>query len=433
MSLDPQGANLLAAAKLWLTSPPVPGGSPTGDMPYLATALYALVAVPTDRVAAMTTDPAWRLYVNPEWLADPARTAAEVGRHLAHHVWHLLADHAGRAVDMRVTMRTADDWKQAADVTIHALVGTLPSASDGPVLLTPQTRRLPRGLSAEEYYAMLSRLPAAGGADGEAAARADPGQPDPDALPVAAPDASCGSGSDGVPRSYDLPEVAEAGGLGEFAAQAIRRRVAIEFQQSRGRGSTPGEWDRWVEQVLDPIVDWRNVLHAAVRRGLGWAHGHTDYTYSRISRRQAVAGPVILPALRRPVPRVGIVVDTSASVDDGLLAQALGEIDGVLATLGVADPQVTVLCVDAAVQTVRAVRSADAVPLAGGGGTDMGEGIRAAQELRPQVDVILVLTDGETGWPPQAAPLPVVAVLIGRSRAHLPATPAWIQRVECVR
>ena len=72
------------------------------------------------------------------------------------------------------------------------------------------------------------------------------------------------------------------------------------------------------------------MLHAAVRRGLGWANGHTDYTYTRISRRQAAAGPVILPALRRPVPRVGIVVDTSGSVDDGLLAQALGEIDGVL-------------------------------------------------------------------------------------------------------
>ena len=82
------------------------------------------------------------------------------------------------------------------------------------------------------------------------------------------------------------------------------------------------------------MVDWRNVLHAAVRRGLGWANGHTDYTYTRISRRQAAAGPVILPALRRPVPRVGIVVDTSGSVDDGLLAQALGEIDGVLAALG---------------------------------------------------------------------------------------------------
>ena len=43
----------------------VRGGPITGDMPYLSTALYALVAVPTDDVATMATDPAWRLYVNP--------------------------------------------------------------------------------------------------------------------------------------------------------------------------------------------------------------------------------------------------------------------------------------------------------------------------------------------------------------------------------
>jgi predicted metal-dependent peptidase len=221
--------------------------------------------------------------------------------------------------------------------------------------------------------------------------------------------------------------------LSPVAAEAIRRTVAIEFQANPGRGDIPGDWGRWVSTILDPVVDWRNVLHAAVRRGLGWANGHTDYTYTRISRRQAAAGPVILPALRRPVPRVGIVVDTSGSVDDGLLAQALGEIDGVLSALGVADPQVTVLAVDAAVHAVTTVRRADAANLAGGGGTDMALGIQAAQELRPRVDVIIVLTDGHTGWPRQPAPMPVIAVLIGRTRAELPRTPDWIQRVECVR
>jgi predicted metal-dependent peptidase len=142
---------------------------------------------------------------------------------------------------------------------------------------------------------------------------------------------------------------------------------------------------------------------------------------------------VVLPALRRPVPRVGIVVDTSGSVDDGLLAQALGEIDGVLASLAGGDAHVRVLAVDAALHTVATVRRADAVRLAGGGGTDMSVGIIAAQALRPRVDVIIVLTDGLTDWPPLPAAVPVVAVLIGRTRAELPPTPAWIHRVECVR
>ncbi len=467
--LDRDAADLLAAAKMWLTATPAPGGGVGGDLPYLSTALYALVAVPTDRVAAMATDPAWRLYVNPGWLA--VATVHDVGRELAHQVWHLLADHAGRAADMGVTAATSRAWRAATDLTVHPQVRNLPGGpapsrgvggvprpstrvrqellGDSHLLVPASALGWPDGLAAEQYYALLSGLPASADPDRPGPDRSDAGRPGPGGNDPAgrpppawepaaassrpAPDPSCGSGCDGIPRSHELPERADLGGLSAVAGEAIRRSVAIAYRSARGQGDTPGEWDRWVEQVLDPVVDWRTVLHAAVRRGLGWAHGHTDYTYTRISRRQAAAGPVVLPALRRPAPRVGIVVDTSASVDDGLLAQALGEVDGVLASLAVPDPQVSVLAVDAAVQTVASVRRADALRLAGGGGTDMALGIEAAQLLRPRVDVIIVLTDGLTGWPRLPAPVPVVAVLMGRSRAELPATPDWIHRVECVR
>ena len=453
-ALDRQGADLLAAAKMWLTSTPTPGGTRVGDMPYLSTALYALVPIPTGRVATMATDPAWRLYVNPAWLASSG--VPIVAHELAHQVWHLLADHAGRATDMGVTAGTSRAWRAATDLTVHPLVRGLPSEpppqprgraaggrtavrqdllGDDHRLVAASELGWPEGLAAEQYFALISGLPAtADGGEPDASWRARP-EPGDDAADRGDPgpeDPSCGSGCDGIPRAYEPPEQADLGGLGAVAGEAIRRAVALAYRADRGQGSMPGEWDRWVEQVLDPIVDWRTVLHAAVRRGLGWAHGHTDYTYTRISRRQAAAGAVILPALRRPAPRVGIVVDTSGSVDDGLLAQALGEIDGVLASLAVPDPQVSVLAVDAAVQAVATVRRADALRLAGGGGTDMALGISAALQLRPRVDVIIVLTDGLTGWPSLPAPVPVVAVLIGRTRAELPSTPEWIHRVECV-
>ena len=43
------------------------------------------------------------------------------------------------------------------------------------------------------------------------------------------------------------------------------------------------------------------------------------------------------------------------------------------------------------------------------------------------------MTARRDGWPATPPATPVVAVLIGRSRAELPPTPEWIQRVECVR
>ena len=97
--LDAAATTKLAAAKLWLVSTESP--STCGDLPYLASALYALVPLGTDRVASMTLDERWRLYVNPAWLAAAELDQVAVG--MVHLVWHALADHGSRARDVEVT------------------------------------------------------------------------------------------------------------------------------------------------------------------------------------------------------------------------------------------------------------------------------------------------------------------------------------------
>jgi predicted metal-dependent peptidase len=165
---------------------------------------------------------------------------------------------------------------------------------------------------------------------------------------------------------------------------------------------------------------------------VAWTNGNTHYTYTRRSRRQSALPSVVLPGTRRPVPNVAFVVDTSASVDDLLLGRALGEVDGALRGLGVSGSSVTVLACDAVVQTVERVRSARDARLAGGGGTDMRVGLRAAGELRPRTDVIVVFTDGYTPWPDAAPPgASVIAALLGREGYTMPPTPAWTRRIEC--
>lgn len=407
----------LSAAKLWLVSTTSP--TTCGDLPYLSTPLYALTPVVTAEVGSMTVDNRWRLYVNPGWAA---RTDVPViaGR-LAHLVWHLLADHAGRAADLEVLPRDREAWRRATDAAVTELLdgADLATGLPGPVELG-----LPQGRSAEEHYAALSGLPAS------------PVSSEPPTAEENLDDAdvhACGSGCDGLPRGYELPPSDDLGQVDAHDAEQIRRRVAIEMRAHHvQRGTAPGQWSRWVREVLDSVVPWTQVLAAAVRRGAAWTNGHADYTYTRISRRQSSAGRVILPATRRPLPQVAVVVDTSGSVDDGLLAQALGEVDGVLRGLGVAGRSVTVLATDAAVHSISQVRRARDVRLGGGGGTDMRVGIAEALVQSPRPGLVIVLTDGETPWPATPPATPVVAVLIGRSRAELPPTPEWIQRVECV-
>ncbi len=407
----------LAAAKLWLVSSSEAGGAdaPRGQA-YLAHALYALVAVPCPDVPTATVDERWRLYVNPDWLV--ACPVHEVAREMAHLVWHLLADHATRARDLGVRADTAGQWRAAADVTVHATL--LPSLLVPAGLPCARDLRLPPGASAEEGYAILSRLPA-------------PAAPDDDHRPGAgrpAPSEGCGSGADGVRRAHELPDDVDAhAGVPVVDAQHIRRLVAIEYREHRRRrGTQPGEAWRWARSVLEPRVPWEPVLARAVRRAVGYAAGRGEYTYTRPSRHRSPG--IVLPGQRRPVPRVSLVVDTSASVDDALLGRALGEVDGVLRALG--GTAVTVHAVDAAVQAVSTVRRAVDVRLGGGGGTDLRVGLAVAAEARPRPEVIVVLTDGETPWP--ATPPPgaaVVIALLGRAEDVLPPTPAWAERVEC--
>ena len=257
----------------------------------------------------------------------------------------------------------------------------------------------------------------------------DPGHDEPDGSSVD----RCGSAADGLVREYELPLSADVPAVSTVQADEVRRRVAIEFREHvTARGTEPGEALRWASAILDPVVPWQQVLSAAVRRAAGWANGHTDYTYSRPSRRQFAVRNVVLPATRRPLPQVAIVVDTSASVDDGMLGQALGEVDGAIAGLGVPGEQVTVLACDAAVSTVAQVRRASDARLGGGGGTDMRAGIEMASRAQPRLDVLIVITDGYTPWP-QSPPagMAVVVALLHRADTTAPPAPRWATTVDC--
>ncbi|MDT4916823.1 MAG: hypothetical protein QOH89_1523 [Pseudonocardiales bacterium] len=412
VSLSPSDRDRLAAAKLWLISRAGLGADAPRDLPYLAHALYALVPVPSTSVARISCDEYWRVYVNSSWLSGAS--TREIAAELVHVTWHLLHDHAGRARDIGVSSSTAREWKRATDLAISHMLrpdGLLP---DG--FASPADVHLPGGLSAEEYYSVILDEP-----------------PEPSSG-AGAPERGCGSGCDGLIRSWELPPGLDAAQVDYADASQLRRLVAIAYREHiTGRGDTPGDAWRWTKDILEPTIPWAPLLAAAVRRAVAWTNGNTHYTYARRSRRQAALPDFVLPGTRRPVPNVAVVVDTSGSIDDTLLSRALGEVDGALAGLGVSDASVTVLACDAAVQTVARIRNVRESNLAGGGGTDMRVGLAAASDLRPRPDLIVVFTDGYTPWPEQPpAGSAVIAGILGRKEHALPPTPVWARRIECL-
>ena len=88
-----------------------------------------------------------------------------------------------------------------------------------------------------------------------------------------------------------------------------------------------------------------------------------------------------MPSLRQPLPKVAMVIDTSGSMSDTMLSQCLAEVGGVLAGLGVARHQLRIVCCDAEAYQAQKVLAAREVKLLGGGGTDMGVGLKEAAAL----------------------------------------------------
>lgn len=211
-------------------------------------------------------------------------------------------------------------------------------------------------------------------------------------------------------------------------AEALRRRTAESMRaHRRTRGNLPEGWRRWADEVLEPTVDWRQALAGAVREAAAWASGAVDYTYRRPSRRSAALYGIVLPSLRRPLPRVAVVVDTSGSMGEGELAAALGEVTGVLREVGVRGNRVSVLACDADVHAVSRVTATEQVTLGGGGGTDMRVGIARALAGPERPGIVVVLTDGYTPWPDESPSCRLIAALIG---TEAPQPPSWIETVR---
>jgi len=219
------------------------------------------------------------------------------------------------------------------------------------------------------------------------------------------------------------PELREVG-ASEAAAKVAVRQTAEEILRHAAKhpGSVPAGILRAAEAVLKPRVDWRSVLRAKVGKALMDLEARERPTYHRPHRRQGALGNVLLPGTYGLKPEVAVVIDTSGSMGERELGQALGELKGILR-----HHRPTVYTVDAEVHTAGKVFSLEQVRLLGGGGTDMGLGIERA--VKDGHDLVVVLTDGYTPWPEKPPRATVVVGLIHPKGQEPPEAPPWAKVV----
>jgi predicted metal-dependent peptidase len=208
---------------------------------------------------------------------------------------------------------------------------------------------------------------------------------------------------------------AQADAVRQAAARALALGAMMDAVKGRGRGSDPAASS---QQVTALRGLYRPPWEKALQRWLeSVAPG--ERTFVRPSRRDSGRTDVVLPGRKREGWILNVVLDTSGSMT-GEIPRALGAIADCCDALGV--DQVRLVQCDAELTADRFVSPEELAEqeITGGGGSDLSPALRHLA-ADPRVEAVIVLTDGEIAYPPEAMPYGVLWVLPpGSSAAFQP-------------
>lgn len=394
-SLSP--SQKLAAAVMRVVEPPV------AMAPYFGAVLRGLIRreMSADTEAAMMSmgmKPT--LFVTADgvlqWSAKFIESidVVEVAWSLIHEVGHIVLNHHSRAVAAGIPpiltkpeeMSDSRLWNLAGDASWNSDLRKMNGSKLPGFWVMPETLQQPEGLTTEERYRLLKQKV------------------------QKLQDASLGAGGCGSCSGHPAPGEPEGGkknadGRSEADMERMRKQVAEEVQAVKQRGTVPDSLQRWATDYLKPPkIDWRTKLARLVRGAVAYKSGQSDFTYSKMSRRQAGVGygigkPVV-PALHSPKPNCSVVLDTSGSMGSAELSSAMTEVRGVISAIGAG---ITFCVCDAKVHGIKRVDSAEEAVkmMAGGGGTAMAPALKAVSKLKEKPSVCIVITDGYIDDPPE--------------------------------
>lgn len=185
--------------------------------------------------------------------------------------------------------------------------------------------------------------------------------------------------------------------------------TAADVQQAASmckavQGTLPAGIDRLLGEIKKPPQSpWRR-LRSFVTTSLS---GYDASTWRRLQRRMIVRGVGMPGRVTQGAGVVGVVGDTSGSINDAMLRLFGGHMAAIVDD---ARPQeIRVYWTDAKVHRVDVAKNSSELrkilssKIPGGGGTDMREGVRAAEA--DGCDSIVVLTDGYTPFCGSKKPL----------------------------
>ena len=185
--------------------------------------------------------------------------------------------------------------------------------------------------------------------------------------------------------------------------QAIRQGL-MAHQKIAGKGA--GGMGRELEELLEPKVDWREVLREFVK---ATCRNKDKSSWRRVNRRMLSAGVYMPSMIGERIGRIVIAVDTSGSIGVRELSDFLSEVKGIAEEVN--PEKIDLIYWDSEVASHEEYGDGDVSNIVsttkpkGGGGTSPSCVSKYLKEKAIEPECIVVLTDGYVGgdwghdWP----------------------------------
>ena len=320
------------------------------DMPFFGELCLRLTLVEDPLAKTMAVD-GRSIFYNPEFVASLSLPHTKFV--LGHETLHCVYEHLVRRGD-----RNPKKWNVAGDFVINAALKD--SGFDMPPmgLFNPAFA----GMSTDQIYNLLPE---------------DPDANDP------------------------MDELVESNGGGDVETLATDWKIATiqAANSAKAQGKLPSSMDRFIDEILNPKVDWRDQLRRFVTE-----KSKDDYSWMRASRRRQY-----FPSLYSE--NMGVLVtaiDTSGSIGQDVLNAFGSEIT---AAWNAVNPKqlVNIYC-DAAVNHVDVFEQHAELTfkMHGGGGTDFRPPFERVEQDGILPACFIYLTDGYGSFPDSAPDYPVL-------------------------
>ncbi|APG28773.1 hypothetical protein A7E78_13615 [Syntrophotalea acetylenivorans] len=331
------------------------------DHPFFATLLLRMKLHEDEEIKTACTD-GRQIRYNPNFINS--LQVDQIVFVLAHLVMHVAHFHP-----LRRSARNKGRFNKAGDYAINGIL------KDAGLSMLPKAlyHKDFHNLAAEQIYDRLPGSPS--DEDGEVERNDDLEEGDP---------GGCGSFEDARDEYGNPLTKAER----DRAEAEITVAIQQAAQAAKAQGKLPGSLARLVDELVHPILDWREMLRSFIDHS-----ARTDYSWRQPNRRH-IADGLYLPSFRSDgLKPLVLAIDTSGSIMQKELNQFQAELNDILLSY---PATVNVVYCDSEISDTQTI-TPDEYPVqlktTGFGGTDLCPPFEWAIKNVPNAGCLIYLTD----------------------------------------